>query len=389
MNKILLYINIFLLQSYLFRFQILGFPTHLQEVLIIILSFSFLIESIRKKSWPKIPKTPLIFLILSITASLVVQIFDTQYFLRYWRFLIFASILTGLFINILDTEEKQKEGLKILSLGTLFFAIFSLIVNIIGINNASDLRLLGPLDSAVYLGFYLAPFFIYNFTILVQKRTKKQIILTISLGIFLLLTKSIGAILGSAIVSTLFLFKKYNKELLNSIIKKTIFALLIIMTISAVYITKIKPTIETKWSSLDERQQSYITSNYLLNQDKSIILLGIGPNQFQYHYEQNVLVAINNKPLDYTVLQPHNIFYFTIFNYGIIGFLFLILLTFKIVKNLITLKSDSFQFQVSLIVLYFILHGLIDTPFLKNDLLILIILFIELSLFTKSSKQLS
>jgi len=303
--------------------------------------------------------------------------------------LIFASILTGLFINILDTEEKQKEGLKILSLGTLFFAIFSLIVNIIGINNASDLRLLGPLDSAVYLGFYLAPFFIYNFTILVQKRTKKQIILTISLGIFLLLTKSIGAILGSAIVSTLFLFKKYNKELLNSIIKKTIFALLIIMTISAVYITKIKPTIETKWSSLDERQQIYITSNYLLNQDKSRILLGIGPNQFQYHYEQNVLVAINNKPLDYTVLQPHNIFYFTIFNYGIIGFLFLILLTFKIVKNLITLKSDSFQFQVSLIVLYFILHGLIDTPFLKNDLLILIILFIELSLFTKSSKQLS
>ena len=101
------------------------------------------------------------------------------------------------------------------------------------------------------------------------------------------------------------------------------------------------------------------------------LLLGLGFGQFQTQYATHVKDIIGHEPLDYIVLQPHNIFLLFIFNFGILGLAFLILTILKTLK-----LKDVFSF----ILLYFLIHGLIDTPFFKNDLLFIFVLLLSLTL---------
>lgn len=379
--RTLLFINLFFLQSYLIRFKIGEFPTNLQEILIGINLIPLFVLIIKKEIQLKFPKILAIFLVLFITGSLSAQIYDLRFFLSYWKFLIFASALIFIFIHTLHTEKEKDEGLKYYSLGVIAFGIFSIIYNLSGKNVTFDHRLIGPLDSAVYLGVYIVPALIFNFTKFVNTLKKpyfknKYLLYSILLGLLLLLTKSMGAITAMSAVSFIFLLKKFGKKLFDTKLKILTLSILFIALSSVVFYTKILPTINTTWSSLDERNEIYITSRYLLKEPKNFIF-GLGPAQFQYHYENNVEKAINNKALDYKVLQPHNIFFLFIFNYGILGLLTLFVLIFYTTSTVIRSKANSFKLVSAIIVSYFFIHGLLDTPFMKNDLLFLFLLFLE------------
>ncbi|MDX9970889.1 MAG: O-antigen ligase family protein [Candidatus Gracilibacteria bacterium] len=377
----LLFINLFFLQSYLIRFNIGGFPTNLQEILIGLNFIPLFVLIVKKEIKLKFPKILAIFLVLFITGSLSAQIYDLRFFLSYWKFFIFASTLIFIFIHTLQTEQQKEEGLKYYTYGVIAFGLFSIIFNLSGHNVTFDHRLTGPLDSAVYLGVYIVPALLFNFTKFINTLKKpyfknRYLIFTILLGILLLLTKSMGAITAASAVSFIFLLKKFGKKLFDSKLKILILSILFIALSSVVFYTKILPTINTTWSSLDERNEIYITSKYLLKESKNFIF-GLGPAQFQYHYENNVEKAINNKALDYKVLQPHNIFFLFIFNYGILGLSTLFVLIFYTAKTIIRNKADSFKLVSGIIVCYFFIHGLLDTPFMKNDLLFLFLLFLE------------
>lgn len=405
LNKILLYLNLFFLQAYLIRFQIGSYPTNLQEILITAQILIFLYAVIQAKSFIqtiKNLKKHWIILSLILLTGLSVALVPTENkldFFRHLKFLFFATVTTFIFMETFKNAEEKRYALKIAGYGAIAFGIFSVIYNLSGHNVAPDSRLLGPLDAAVYLAYYLTPFFIF-FVIetlenpkinmrqsrevsprankMSEAKTISNLLSALILGILILATQSMGAIGGSLLIILLYLFKNSELKILkNKITKISLAAILLIVSIATFY-GKILPAIETKYSSLNERGEIWQTSKKLLKKPENAIL-GVGFGQFQQQYFDNVETAIGRKPLDFYVLQPHNIFLLFIFNFGILGLIFILFCIYKNMRNLITQKKD-FLLTVNFILLYFFLHGLIDTPFFKNDLLILFILFLELGL---------
>lgn len=383
-NRLLIFINLFFLQSYLIRFQIGNYPTNLQEILIFLNAITFFILIIQEKRLLKTLKNLknhriiISFALLTTISILTVPIISQTDFLRHLKFLFFALIFSFIFLQSLN-KEQRKTALTIGAFGALSFGLFSLIYNFSGLNVAADHRLTGPLDAAVYLAFYLTPFFIFtSLEYLKNPKNFRKIWLPLLLGILILLTRSMGAIGGSFIILAFYVLK--NSTLLNKKFFKTALIIATISIVALIFYTKILPTINTEYSSLDERGEIWKTSAYLI---KDHLFFGLGFGQFQEHYFQNVTTVLEREPLDYYVLQPHNIFLLFIFQYGILGLLLISMIIFKVGKNIFEQKNLT----GSLIAAYFILHGLIDTPFFKNDLLTLLIIFFELSTDNQSTSK--
>lgn len=321
------------------------------------------------------------FLLLTAISILTVDIIDNVYFIRHLRFLLIAVMFGFIFIETFKTEKSRMEAIKVMGLGAIFFGIFSTIYNLLGHNLAHDYRLLGPLDSAVYLAFYLAPFFIFFGIRFWENKKRNNLIYAIILGLLILATRSMGAIGGIFLIMTLYIFKKSGKQILKSKIAKTILIITTIAIVGTIFYTKILPTIQTNYSSLSERGEIWKTSVKLLK-DPLDIVWGKGFGQFQYHYETNVKEILGQNPLDYYVLQPHNIFLLFLFQYGILGLFFLFACIVRTIKNLSIPLIGEIHLTtiINFIILYFLIHGIIDTPFFKNDLLIMLILFFEIGL---------
>ncbi len=402
-TKLLLYVNLFFLQSYLIRFKIGVFPTNLQEVLIGLQCMIFLFEIIKNKAFIQtinnIKKhwVILCFAGLSIISAIVVAtqngtgFYSSIDFIRHAKFLIFACVLSFILIETFKSSEERLKVFKVAGIGAMFFGLFCVIYNLLGYNVAHDHRLQGPMDAAVYLGYYLTPFFIF-FTLEFLKDTKikSNLLYTIALGILMLATLSMGSLAGSLIIILFYLFKTKDNKIIKSKTAKTIIATICLLVATTVFYLKILPTIQTNYSSLNERQEIWTTSATLLKTPKNLIF-GVGLGQFQEQYFQHVKAIIGHEPLDYYVLQPHNIFLLFIFQFGILGLVFLIFCIKKNIQNIFSWKKNqpiNFHIIANFLLLYFFIHGLIDTPFFKNDLLIILVLLMELSLLKTTDKTL-
>ncbi len=391
--KILIFINLFFLQSYLLRFDIFSYPSNLQEVFIGLVAGIFLVNIIAKKHfWQTVKniKNHWIiwsFVVLTGLSIALVPIENNLDFLRHIKFLFFAGVLTFMFLESFN-EKERIEGLKIAGYGAIAFGIFSAIYNLAGYNVAADLRLLGPLDAAVYLAYYFAPFFLFFLMRFFEKRDKKDLFAAILLGVMLIFTRSMGAIGGSFLVILLYFFTRSHLKILQSkTVKIALVGIFLIISAAAFY-TKILPTIQTQWSSLDERGEIWQTSAHLLKEPRNL-LFGVGFGQFEHQYIKNVDQVLGRPPLDYYVIQPHNIFLLFTFHYGILGLALLIFIMTKTALNIYNQpKNIDTKTLASFILIYFFVHGLIDTPFFKNDILILLMIFLE-SALVKTRNQIA
>ncbi len=379
----LILLTFFFLQSYLIRFSIGLYPTNLLEILIGISALAFLITIIAKKRFTKtlktIPKHWIITTLILLTAIslLTTEIFNYLDFIRHSKFLFFGLIFGFIFLETFKTSEQRTKAFRIAGYGAISFGIFSLIYNLFGHNVAYDLRLLGPLDAAVYLAYYLAPFLIFFTIEAIDNRKKYDIAAAIILGLLLIATRSMGAIGASFVIILFYLLRQSNIAISKHKFTKIALALATIILVVTIFFTKILPTIQTEYSSLDERGQIWQTTTHLLANPERFIW-GLGFGQFQYHYENNVAEILGHEPLDYIVLQPHNIFLLFMSQYGLLGLLVILTIFHR------TLWNNKTVFSYMLI--YFLLHGLIDTPIFKNDLIILFIILLEISLERPSLK---
>ncbi len=408
-TKSLLLLNLFFLQSYLIRFSIGNYPTNLQEILIGLTAIIFIIEIIKNKrliqTIKNIWRHKIILSLIGLTVFSVILILtkiivispnlaENLDLIRHLKFLFFAIILGFIFLETFQTKKQRNGAIFIAGLGAIFFGIFSIFYNLTGHNITHDFRLLGPLDAAVYLAFYLTPFFLY-FSIkfinsqrgskanaymsakLSEAKTfskKSYLIFAIILALLILATRSMGAIGGGFLVLLIYLVK--TREFLKTKTSKIALAIITLLVVGGIFYTKILPTFQTEYSSLDERGEIWKTAAHLLKEPKNA-LFGVGFGQFESQYIANVDEVLGQKPLDYFVIQPHNIFLLFTFHYGILGLIFLLYIIYKTAKLII--KSDRPHYAL-FILAYFLIHGLIDTPFFKNDLLILLIIFLEMGL---------
>ncbi len=387
------------LQSYLLRFEILSMPANLLEILIgigFILNLigsgikTNLIETVKKIIHMRIIKLFSVLIIFS-GINFLIREMDIHIFLRNIKFILAALAYVSMFETLLSKEHEKKTVLDIMAFGAVLFGIFSLFYNLLGYNTQWDNRLTGPLDSAVYLAFYIAPFFLYfSIQTLLHKNNKLLTVSALLSGLLLLATKSFGAIIACFTVLIVFLITKHSHVILKN--KKVLSIILIggLFVIGGVLYGKILPTIHTKYSSLDERGQIWQTAVYMLKEPKTA-MFGVGLGQFEQNYIKNVRTVLNGgEPLDYYVIQPHNIFLLFWFNFGIPGLLFMLWTLTLLIKKILSLRKtgiSDLQALACFALLYFYLHGLIDTPIFKNDLLIIFILLLHLSLFSKTAKS--
>lgn len=378
----LLAFNLFFLQAYLIRFSF----TNLQELLILVNLFVLLwvmdFRDFLKALFRH--RILLSFLGLSFLAFVSLPLPDVLTALRFVKFLFFGSLLSFIFLETYKTQEARLQGVRILSYGALAFGVFSLIYNLLGFNVMLDHRLAGPLDSAVYLAFYLVPALLFfAFDGFSNPKNFRKWIPFVLTGGLLLGTRSFGAVGGAFLVLILYMLKQVKFAFVKTLWFKALAVSLGALFLAGVFYIKILPTLQTDYSSLDERGEIWETSFAILK-DPQAFVFGVGLGQFQIHYEQNVAEVLGREPLDYYVLQPHNFFLLFMMNYGLLGLGLIVYLmgltVWYILKNQPGGKVEEFALYV---LLYFFIHGLIDTPFFKNDLLFLLFLFLELGLGAK------
>lgn len=324
------------------------------------------------------------------------------------NFYIGLGILKGWFVfPILFTvilHDLLKKDHELLT--KIFFTLFAsgFIVSLFGIYYkffgilTYDGRLRVFYDSPNQLAMFLAPIFLigiikFGFEELPRfYRGKKKPELwesgLIVGGIFLMafnlyLTKSYGAWLSVGGVLAFVFWLKYRSLALNK--KYLLFPLIIfIVFLFWVGIDKYKQI-----EKLDER--SSLASRVMIWKSAGAMIgdnpfFGIGAGNFQNKY----LEYQKNFPpyLEWSVPQPHNLFlafWLEAGLAGLFGFILLLVQFFKDSKKAIMNNRSSGILCLALI-LYFILHGLVDTTYWRNDIAVIFWLTISINLYLASGK---
>jgi len=376
-NKALIFLNLFFLQSYLIRFQIGPYPSNLQEILIFLQIITFIGLILSEKRFLKTIKNTvnhwfsMALIALTGVSLILAPIINNIYAIRHGKFLFFAIVFSFIFTESLNKKNEQRKALAVGALGAVAFGLFSLLYNLFGNNLAHDLRLQGPLDSATAMAFYLSPFLIFSIIQLLKNKKITHLVSSIFLIAFLIATQSMGAILAVLGVLIIYAFTKHKSKFLKNRLAIITLSLLTISAITSAVYLKILPTINTNYSSLDERGQIWTTTVDLLKEPKSLAF-GLGFGQFEEHYRKSVKEIFGPLTLDSNNPHPHNIFLLFTAQYGILGLILIIYLAFLIVKDLKNPQIATF------LLIYFFIHGLIDSPFFKNDITILFLIFIEM-----------
>lgn len=388
----LLSLIVFFAPLYLIRFSIFNIPTNFLEISILIAFFFCLPSKPNDTQEIRIEKKYLI-LIIFIFLGLISSALYNQNLLRELGIIkgwfIFPLIFSLLLIkNTKDIQDANKIlkayffSASIMSLLGLFF---------IATNRFTfDGRLEIFYNSPNYLAMFLAPAVLIGFYFLQNKPVSKQLLIAqITILINLYFTYSYSAwiaILFSAILFFLITNKDifYNKKII-------IFSLLIfLLAISQINNQKMQNILNPEnHSSLESRLVIWRSTAKIITDN---FWLGIGPGNFQEKYLE-YQKYFPPYP-EWAVPHPHNIFLAFWLQSGIIGlisFVLLLILWLQAVFLVISKKRSAPEKKLGallvVIMLYFLLHGMTDTTYWKNDLSLYFWTFFSLGIFFTNIKD--
>ncbi len=379
-------LTIFCLPLYLIRLKFLGLPTNILELLAVLTIVIWGIKN-RKNIWKEFFLLPK-FLLISVGVILLGLLLSLFFnnpgatglgILKGWfvvplifSFALYASLGKENFL------EKIYASLFFSSLLVSFIALVYKIMGIVTYDN----RLKAFFDSPNYLAMFLAPgvffgtYFLIKYAL--QKRRYCFLFCLLSLSCLLIalyFTYSYGAwvsVVGSLLITTIAIVSNKKISAL-AIIFAIVFSFLIFQTNTEKF-----SGIFSERSSLASRLTIWKSSMLMVKKNP---WLGIGPGNFQNKYLE--FQKYFPPYLEWAVPTPHNIFlafWLQTGLLGLIGFLLLLCFVFKNIWNVLKNKKTAlFVAPVFMFFIYFVLHGLIDTPFWKNDLAFLF--WISVSLF--------
>jgi len=286
--------------------------------------------------------------------------------LKSWFILPFVFSLVALSVF---AEQKEKKKL----LGAYFWSAFfvsclSLIFWTQG-KVTYDFRLMGIFNSPNYLAMYIAPafllgtvFFMTSYTRASLKNKLINLLLIITMLFVIYLTKSYAswlAIGASLLIVVLIVYKNKIK----------IFVASLILIISGLFfcssLNLSSKDIFSERSSLNSRIIIWKSSEKII---KDNWLWGIGPSNFQNKYLE--YQKYFPPYLEWAVPHPHNLylgFWLSGGIFSLAGFIYLIFLGLQAFARS---KKKSSLVGALVILLYLLLHGVLDTTYFKNDLAI-------------------
>jgi O-antigen ligase len=419
------------LPFYLIRLEIWFVPTTVLELMIYVVFGGWIIKEIReqriKNKNRKIFHFPIFLIFLGCIISIIVSP-DKQTGLGIFKgwfvdpLLLFLIIIHIVKLPSLSFSKlvKVKRGMiiKILS----FLAVSGIIVSIVGFlyylfgELTYDGRLKAFFLSPNHLAMYLVPAGIISFGLFLffschfrpalkrgrNPELKKNrfriergmanryfwLFGFIICSIVIYLTYSYGAWIGFGAALLFLIFFGQEK-----IIWRKFFSLLIIigLFLSIIFFfqfnaEKFQNLANSSRSSWESRIMIWKTSLAIL---KDHPLWGIGPGNFQDFY----LDYQKKFPpyLEWAVPQPHNLFlafYLQCGLFGLIGFFWLILLFFKTSARYLPIADYRLPIAtLTAVMIYILIHGLIDTPYWKNDLAVVFWIIIGLMKIIQNSNK--
>jgi len=395
-----IYLVVFTLPCYLLRPQIFGIPTTVLELEIYVLSAIWLIKSLQLLDFSFQIKNFLFsrryFLLpigLIFLGAVLSTIFSSNLrislgILKGWFFdpLIFSVLI---FFTI-KTKKQIKVLLSALSGSGILVAFVSLFYYF-----SNDLTFDGRLKafylSPNHLAMYLAPCFLLTYFLFSAAHLKKLKFFWLgglfSMALILYLTFSFGAWFGtlSALCFSLWLNFKKKRTFWTSR-KKLLYCyiviLLFIIGVSFLQFPteKIQSLLNFSRSSLESRLMVWQAALKILNNN---FILGIGPGMFQEYYLD--YQKYFSPYLEWAAPQPHNIFlafWLQCGIFGLAGFLWLLIRFFKTGFKLSAIGHRSLVIGLMAVMVYILVHGLVDATYWKNDLSVifwLTVVLIEIS----------
>lgn len=378
-----LYMILATVSAFVLRTRILFIPTTWLELAIYTAAITSLIKHIQKntleahfyyvlhKAKPYI--IPVAILILSVLISVLISKNQTSA-LGAFKAWFFDPLLFGIiFLDVCKTKNNRAPFVFYLSISAWPIMVYGLIEYVLGINMIIPGRLDSFFNSPNYVAMYLTPITILIVGWIIKKKCGIAVIGRIYFSVWLafslttiFLTRSFGGWFG-LLGGVLFLFFFLSKITLK---KTAIFSFcLIIATLLLFWFHQKSLThYDTFWqaNSLRTRREVWSNSLKMLSQNP---ILGIGLADFETDYYNFIMrLPKNEQPIEHKVPRPHNIFLNFWLETGLIGLAVFLWITLIFYGQAFK-SSDALPAGAAMTAL--LIHGLVDTPYFKNDLSLL------------------
>jgi O-antigen ligase len=257
--------------------------------------------------------------------------------------------------------------------GALGVAVLALLSYFFG-QITYDGRLQGLFNSPNYLAMYLAPAMIIGAMLFKEDRKKYALSLAaISLAFYLTYSFAAWAAIAGVWAGLFWLKNKESRH------KKAIGGFLIL--VGLVFCLQIKTDKLNSLLNLEPRSSLVSRSMIWKSAGKLIAdhpLWGIGPGNFQTKYLE--YQKYYPPYLEWAASHPHNLYLAVYLYTGILGWSAFCLLLFFWLKKISRRRKEKIVLISLGIIIYFLLHGLADTTYFKNDLAVIFWLAIFLPL---------
>ncbi|MBT4722602.1 hypothetical protein HN958_03790 [Candidatus Falkowbacteria bacterium] len=404
-------LTVFALPAYLIRFSILNIPMTVLEVMILILFAVFVVKKFRQREKIELSNYKWLILLFLIAATIAVFVSTERVAaLGLWKAYFIEPIL--FFIVLINTIKKKDFNLIINAIGfsALFVSIPAIIQKFwpIGIENSfwaaeETRRVVSFYGFPNAVGLYLAPIVILfigliikgGYTRLYEARKQGQVstiffqllVIVVSL-LAIWFARSEGALVavfvGIVLLGLVFPYKK-----LRLVTVLIVFLLSCFLAFSP-FNDKVLDKLMLRDVSGQIRQQQW-NETFEMLQDRKIVT-GAGLSNYQnaiepYHQDGVWLKDYNDpKWLDkifndeaYRVahwqpveiyMYPHNFILNFWSEIGLLGVIAFVLLLIKFIHNYKQAsKEDRLIYRILIVmVITILIHGLVDVPYLKNDL---------------------
>lgn len=332
-------------------------------------------------------------LIFGLLISLFIAVLKTNTFHAYGIFIewFLLPILTSFIISIYLKEKK--ENVFFIKKSLLFiFVLVNLIALFYWINNnlTYDHRLKAFYLSPNYLAMFITSLFFIIFSFIFEIENKKK-------KIFLFLTITISLIIlfkTNSLINLFLVLFGLNLFFASFFKRRFIFITILFFTFIILFFSaKSKiPSWEilTQKNSIQSRIVIYVVT---LNSIRSNLFFGkkIGYFQDEYLSQQKFYLPYP----EWAVPTPHNFFLMNLFSAGLffatLFYLICFYYIFIIFKNFVREKDKNKQkilFLYFLNIFIFLLQGVFDTPYWKNDLSLLFWMNLFLIFYlTKNKKE--
>ena len=361
-----------LLPTYLWRLSIFGVPTTFLELTIYVITLIWLTKLLRREAvWDgqawRSYQVPLILLGAGLLIGLTVSSYPTVSLGVIKGWFIDPLLIFGLLVSNLQKRTEVRQMILGLFISGSFLSLVAWYQVISGHFITIDQRASAFFTSANYLSLYLVPIIILSITLIDRSKWKNNWWAVLGIGSMLVamyFTYSYAGWLALFVAGAMLIWLfTANKRWLAGV-----GLVLAVFIVSQWHLPKFQQMLDLVGrSSTHVRLQVWQTSLLMIKEHWST---GIGLGLFEQRYPE-FANRLFHPPLELVMLHAHNLFLYFWINtglVGLIGFLGILGMFFIQIVQAWRTRHDLIVASVGAAMLAILVHGLLDTPYWKNDL---------------------